>query len=103
MNIRNDVDGLKSILGVQSQKPATPAASRTSQGETGAAALTADQATVSSAGTSVSQAASASDVRLDKVAAVKSAIDAGTYHVPASAVAGKVVDSLLSNSAASSN
>lgn len=101
MNIRNDVDGLKSILGVQSQTPATTAASKASQTTAGSAAIATDQATVSSAASSVSQAASSSDVRLDKVAAVKSALEAGTYHVPASAVASKVVDSMLGSSSSS--
>ncbi len=99
MNVRNDVDSLKSLLGVQSQTIAATTAARTGKGATSQAALTTDQATVSSAGSSVSQAASASDVRLEKVASVKSALEAGTYNVPASAVAGKVVDSMLSSSA----
>jgi anti-sigma28 factor (negative regulator of flagellin synthesis) len=34
-------------------------------------------------------------VRTDKVAAVQAALAAGTYDVPASAVASKVVDSML--------
>lgn len=97
MNIGNDVDGLKSLLGVQSQTPAAQTA-KARPDSTGAAALTADQATVSSAGSEVAQAASLSDVRMDKVAAVQSALAAGTYSVPASAVASKVVDALLNNS-----
>ena len=40
-------------------------------------------------------AAGTDDVRTDKVAALKSAIDSGTYHVPASAVADKIISSLL--------
>jgi flagellar biosynthesis anti-sigma factor FlgM len=35
------------------------------------------------------------DVRADKVAALKSAIDSGTYNVPVSAVADKLIDHLL--------
>ena len=100
MNVRNDVEGVKSLLGVQSQPISSAAASHASQPGTSETSLGADEATVSSAGTTVSQAASASDVRLDKVEAVKSAIAAGTYSVPSSAVAGKVVDSLLGNSSA---
>jgi anti-sigma28 factor (negative regulator of flagellin synthesis) len=34
-------------------------------------------------------------VRADKVASVQAAIAAGTYNVPASAVASKVIDSML--------
>jgi len=99
MNVRNDVDGLNSLLGVQSQPVATTSTTRTGKGAASEASLTTDQATVSSAGSSVSQAASASDVRLEKVAAVKAALESGTYNVSASAVAGKVVDSMLSSSA----
>ncbi len=40
-------------------------------------------------------AASSDDVRTDKVAALKSAIDSGTYNVPASAVADKLISSLM--------
>ncbi len=97
MNIRNDVDGLKSLLGVQSQT-STAQAARAGSSTTGSSARTADEATVSSAGSEVAQAASLSDVRTDKVAAVQSALAAGTYSVPASAVASKVVDALLNNS-----
>lgn len=98
MNVRNDVDSLKNLLGVQSQAAAATSAARSGKAESSQVALTTDQATVSSAGSSVSQAASGSDVRLEKVAAVKSALAAGSYNVPASAVAGKIVDSMLSNS-----
>lgn len=97
MNIRNDVDGLKSLLGVPSQSSAAQT-SKSGSSSSGAASLTADQATVSSAGSEVAQAASLSDVRTAKVAAVQSTIAAGTYSVPASAVASKIVDALLNNS-----
>ena len=40
-------------------------------------------------------AANTDDVRTDKVAALKSAIDSGKYNVPASAVADKIISSLL--------
>jgi len=55
-----------------------------------------DQASVSSTGGLVSQALATPDVRLDKVAEIRSQISQGTYQVSASAVAGKIVDSLLS-------
>lgn len=98
MNVHNDVAGLKGLLGAQSQSVSSTTASRAGHGAASSTALTSDQATVSNAGSGVSQAATASDVRLDKVAAVKSALESGTYEVPASAVASKMVDSLLSSS-----
>jgi negative regulator of flagellin synthesis FlgM len=55
----------------------------------------ADQTSLSSASSLVAQALRAPDVRADKVAALQQAINSGTYSVPASAVAGKIVDSLL--------
>jgi flagellar biosynthesis anti-sigma factor FlgM len=54
-----------------------------------------DRANVSSTGGLVAQALATPDVRLDKVSEIRSQISQGTYQVPASAVAGKIVDSLL--------
>jgi anti-sigma28 factor (negative regulator of flagellin synthesis) len=55
-----------------------------------------DQATFGAAN-KVSQAPSYEDVRPEKVAAIQSALAAGTYRVPAAAVASKLVDAMLSN------
>jgi negative regulator of flagellin synthesis FlgM len=93
MDIRNSMDGLKSLLGVNTTAPPAP------QGKSGAAASGSsfdnDRATFSSAASEVSQAASGESVRTDKVAAVQAALAAGTYNVTAAAVASKVVDSML--------
>jgi flagellar biosynthesis anti-sigma factor FlgM len=43
----------------------------------------------------LAQSAAGSDVRLDKVSSIQQAIQAGTYNVPASAVAQKVLTSML--------
>ncbi len=54
--------------------------------------------TASLSGTGSKLAAAATDtddVRTSKVAALKSAIDSGSYEVPASAVADKIISSLL--------
>jgi anti-sigma28 factor (negative regulator of flagellin synthesis) len=51
----------------------------------------------------VAQSASASGVRADKVSAIQGALAAGTYNVPASAVAGKVVDAMLAGGRPSGN
>jgi flagellar biosynthesis anti-sigma factor FlgM len=92
MDIRSSLDGLRSLLGV-TQQPAGPA-SRTNT-QAGAIAPGNDRATLSSAGSEVSQSVSADGVRMEKVAAVQQALQAGAYDVPASAVASKMVDSML--------
>jgi flagellar biosynthesis anti-sigma factor FlgM len=93
MDIRSSLDGLKSLLGVT--PPATPAAQTRSSAATTGSGLGSDQATFSSAGSEVSLTASEPAVRTDMVASVKAALAAGTYDVPASAVASKVVDSMM--------
>ncbi|MGA2887327.1 MAG: flagellar biosynthesis anti-sigma factor FlgM [Terracidiphilus sp.] len=98
MDIRNSLEGLKSLLGTA---PVAP--SSTEQPKSGAAAggsgLGSDRATFSSAGSEVSQTAADSGVRMDKVASIQAALAAGSYNVSASAVAAKVVDSMLSDQA----
>ncbi len=93
MDIRNSLEGLRSLLGAT---PATtPAVGQKNGAAQGMSALGADQATLSNAGSEVSQSASADGVRTDKVAAVQAALAAGTYSVPASVVASKVVDAMM--------
>jgi flagellar biosynthesis anti-sigma factor FlgM len=94
MDIRNSFDGLRSLLGVNSTPQ--PAAGAKSGATTGGSALSSDRATLSSAGSEVSQTASDDGVRMDKVSGVQAALAAGTYNVPASAVASKMVDAMLS-------
>jgi flagellar biosynthesis anti-sigma factor FlgM len=95
MDIRSGMDGLKTLLGVPLATPVQtqPVKNGPSAGGT---PLAGDRATLSSAGTEVSQTASGADVRADKVSAVQAALAAGTYNVPAAAVAGKMVDAMLS-------
>ncbi len=92
MEIRSSLEGLKSLLGVNETAPA--AAEAKSQAATGSA-LTSDQATVSNAANEVAQAASEDSVRPEKVASIQGALAAGTYNVPASSVASKIVDAML--------
>ena len=95
MDIRSSLDGLKTLLGV------TPAASPPSRPQPDkpaeSSSFSSDRATLSTAGSEVAQAAIADGgLRSDKVAEIRAALDAGTYSVPPSAVAAKLVDAMLS-------
>ena len=71
------------------------AASPQARGSAGSVQTSADSATLSTSSSMLSKAMLADDVRTEKVAALKSAIESGTYQVPATAVAGKLMDSML--------
>jgi anti-sigma28 factor (negative regulator of flagellin synthesis) len=98
MGICGSIEGLKSILtGPQT----TPAATQTESGIAASqSARSGNQATLSSVENAASLTATGSGVRADKVAEIQIALAAGTYHVPASAVASKVVDAMCDESAA---
>jgi flagellar biosynthesis anti-sigma factor FlgM len=98
MDIRNSLDSLKSLLGTA---PATPVATRQTQSTTvnSTSALGSDSATLSSAGSEMLLTASDSSVRADKVSSIQASLAMGTYNVPASAIASKMVDSMLGNQA----
>jgi len=93
MDIRSGLEGLKTLLGVA---PPATAAQKLRPGLRGDAdSLTSDRATLSSAGTEVAHSASGDGVRAGKVAQIQAALEAGTYNVPGSAVAAKMVDVLV--------
>ena len=94
MDIRSSLDGLKALLGVASAATTTaqrPKAGPAIEGNS----LSNDRATLSSAGSEVAQSAMDEGVRTAKVAEIQNALQAGTYHVPGSAVAAKMVDAML--------
>ncbi|HEY1803001.1 MAG TPA: flagellar biosynthesis anti-sigma factor FlgM [Terracidiphilus sp.] len=93
MDIRNSLDGLRSLLGVNPTQ--TPAPQPRSSSAPSGGAFDTDRATLSNAASEVSQSLSDEGVRPEKVAAIQSALAAGTYDVPASAVASKMVDAML--------
>lgn len=94
MEMRNGVDGLKALLGITaSTSPQSRQTQRSSS--PGAGDLAQDQATVSSAGSEALRSTAEADVRMEKVAAVRAALAAGTYSVPAREVASKVIESMV--------
>jgi flagellar biosynthesis anti-sigma factor FlgM len=95
MEIRNNAEALKAFLGVSSPGSTQAAQIRNNGSTVAQAAFEGDQATLSHAGTEVSQSAAEGGVRADKVMAIQQALAAGTYSVSASALAGKVIDAML--------
>jgi negative regulator of flagellin synthesis FlgM len=80
-------------------KPVTPVTNPASSASTGEGQIAnvehADQAELSSTGGLVAQALEGSDVRSAKVASLQQAIASGSYNVPSSDVADKIIQSLL--------
>jgi negative regulator of flagellin synthesis FlgM len=94
MNVQNSLDGLKSLLGVNAPTPSAAQATKSSS-TASSSGMTSDLATFSSAASEASMAGSEPGVRMDKVAQIQAALASGTYNVPASAVASKLVDSMM--------
>jgi negative regulator of flagellin synthesis FlgM len=108
LNISNDVSQARiaETRIAETSVASTPGATPTSAASATAAASTAggsaasagvqasDQATISSTSGLLASALSVNDTRLEKVVPVKAAIDAGTYSVPSSLVADKVISAL---------
>ena len=98
MDIRNSLDGLRSLLGVNP----TPAQAPQTQGRRGRGRkrVRHRQGDFEQRGQAKFRRAFSDDgVRTEKVAAIQAALAAGTYNVPASAVASKLVDAMLSGAA----
>jgi flagellar biosynthesis anti-sigma factor FlgM len=93
MNVNNDLQGLHPLFPSQAvEKPQANQPGGTAAPATGSAA---DQTTLSTAASAAAQAAPDSDVRMDKVTAVQQALAAGTYNVPALAVADSMISQML--------
>jgi flagellar biosynthesis anti-sigma factor FlgM len=92
MKIPNGIEDISQIF--PSQQVTSAAATRgnsSPQGET----VEGDKAQLSGLATQLSQSATGPDVRMEKVASIQSALQAGTYEVSASDVAQKIVTSML--------
>ena len=97
MSYTNGIGNLQQALSSMastSTKPATDAATSNGSAST-QASVREDQASLSSTSGIMAQALEGSDVRSGKVAALQQAIASGSYNVPSSDVAEKMIDSLL--------
>jgi flagellar biosynthesis anti-sigma factor FlgM len=92
MNVNNDLQGLQQLF---SSQEATRATNGRSANGAGAVQAEGDRATLSSAASLAAQSAPDADVRMEKVTQVQQALASGTYNVPASEVAGKMIDQML--------
>lgn len=90
MNVHNNLQGLQQLFASQE-------VARTSSGKTAGPVNgnSADEATLSPAASAAAQAAPDSDVRMEKVAQVQKALADGTYSVPSSDVANRMIDAML--------
>ena len=95
MDIRNSMEGLRSLLGVASSPTATVQTGK-SGAPPKASGLGSDLATLSSAASEMAQSTANDGVRMEKVAQVQQALAAGTYQAPVRAVASSLVDAMLS-------
>jgi flagellar biosynthesis anti-sigma factor FlgM len=93
MEIRNGLAGLNSLLGASATDASADRGK--SQNASGSGAFGTDHATLSIAASEMAQGTSESGVRMEKVFAIQSTLAEGTYSVPASALASKIVDFML--------
>ncbi|WP_109484646.1 flagellar biosynthesis anti-sigma factor FlgM [Occallatibacter savannae] len=95
MEIRNNAEALKTLLGVRSSEAAKGVRLKDSESSKPQTAFTGDEATLSGIGAAMQSSAGQDGVRLDKVAAIQQALASGSYKVEPSKVADKVVDAML--------
>jgi negative regulator of flagellin synthesis FlgM len=86
---------LSSIASTSTKPVVDTAAGGTNGGVPAQASVQEDQANLSSTGGIMAQALGSSDTRSAKVATLQQAIASGSYNVPSSDVAEKMIDSLL--------
>jgi negative regulator of flagellin synthesis FlgM len=94
VEIRNNLNSLNPAANLTSAS--SQAGNSTQNGTVDSPAATgSDRATVSAVGNGIAQSSLDPDVRWEKVASISQALADGTYNVPTSAVASKMVDSML--------
>jgi negative regulator of flagellin synthesis FlgM len=98
MDIGSQIQGMQQNAGVSPAERMQPVESRQAVASTGAGAAEAsgnDETHLSGAAGLVQQALSLPDVRTGKVAEIQQALASGSYSVSSSAVAGKLIGSML--------
>lgn len=103
MSISNGIGNLHGVLSTVAPTSATVQTGKEDQikssgalaSGTPKAAQVTDQTVISSTSELLAKALSGSDVRLEKIQPLQDAIAAGTYHVPSSNVADKLISALL--------
>jgi len=93
MNINNNLDALQQIF--SSQEVTKPQSGGKASQPTDYSLGRADETTLSPAASLAAQTASDSDVRMDKVSQIRKALAEGSYQVPSSEVADKIIDQML--------
>jgi negative regulator of flagellin synthesis FlgM len=98
MNVENNsLQGLQQLLSSDSVvRPEAARGAGTAVANTSGVEGTADQAKLSAAASAAARLAPDADVRLDKVAEIQQALAAGSYQVPSSAIADKMIGAMLS-------
>jgi len=98
-NVRPGANGANGVNRTQSVAETTGATpvGKPESGKSAGATLANDSATLGAGAALASQLTNASDVRMEKVAAVQLSLAAGTYHVDAGKVADKIIASMLEN------
>ncbi len=94
MNVRNGIDHINQIFPSQSTSVSGAPQATSKQTEE---PLLSDQTKLSATANHAAISATESDVRLEKVASIQRALQSGTYQVPATEVAEKLIASLLSS------
>jgi len=94
MNVNNNLQGLQQLFSSQEVSRTSDAGGHSPAAGTSTRASD-DTATLSAAASLAASAAPDSDVRMDKVTAIQQALASGTYNVPASEVAGRMIDHML--------
>lgn len=96
MSITNGIGNLQQAIGTVATEAAKPVSGE-AKAKSAAQSVSeqADHAELSAAGSLISKGLDGSDVRMEKVQALQQAIASGSYQVPSSEVANKLIDSMM--------